>query len=353
VIFEQRAKALIDEFKASDTPRFLIADSKLYGEKSRHTLAQIPFITRIPGSLKLEQAAIDQALSDPLAWMDWDKGYRYQRLGLCHYGMEQRWLVIHSKVALDRAKATLDRQQEKEHQRIKKALFHLQAQRFDSKTSAEKALTQLTNTWKMHQLKDISFTEHKRYAKKGRPNAQTPIEAIEWQIHASYDVDQAYMEAQAQHKACFVLGTNIADNVLTDFEVFQGYKSQSNVEGGFRFLKDPLFFVSSLFLKKPSRIEALLMVMTLSLFVYSIAQRRLRANLQAQNQTLPNQIDQPTKRPTLRWVFQLFEGIHLINLINKTGTKTLIDRLSDLRQKILRLLGPSVCRIYQISMAGG
>jgi len=125
------------------------------------------------------------------------------------------------------------------------------------------------------------------------------------------------------------------------------------VEGGFRFLKDPLFFVSSLFLKKPSRIEALLMVMTLSLFVYSIAQRRLRANLQAQNQTLPNQIDQPTKRPTLRWVFQLFEGIHLITIINNAGTKTIIDRLSDLRQKILRLLGPSVCRIYQISMAGG
>ncbi len=73
--------------------------------------------------------------------MDWDKGYRYQRLDLCHYGMAQRWLVIYSEATLKRAKATLDRQQEKEHQRIKKALYHLQAQRFDSKASAEKVLT--------------------------------------------------------------------------------------------------------------------------------------------------------------------------------------------------------------------
>jgi transposase len=43
-----------------------------------------------------------------------------------------------------------------------------------------------------------------------------------------------------------------------------------------RFLKDPLFFVSSSFVKKPNRIEGLLMVMTLALLVYAVAQRRLR-----------------------------------------------------------------------------
>jgi transposase len=63
---------------------------------------------------------------------------------------------------------------------------------------------------------------------------------------------------------------------LSDAEVISAYKGQSHVEGGFRFLKDPLFFVSSLFVKKPNRIAGLLMVMTLALLVYSVAQRRLR-----------------------------------------------------------------------------
>ena len=52
---------------------------------------------------------------------------------------------------------------------------------------------------------------------------------------------------------------------LSDAWVMAAYKAQSQVEGGFRFLKDPLFFVSSLVGTKPSRMPGLLMVMTLAL----------------------------------------------------------------------------------------
>jgi len=48
--------------------------------------------------------------------------------------------------------------------------------------------------------------------------------------------------------------------------MLENYKDQGvSVERGFRFLKDPLFFAHSLFLKKPERIMALLMIMGLSL----------------------------------------------------------------------------------------
>jgi transposase len=49
---------------------------------------------------------------------------------------------------------------------------------------------------------------------------------------------------------------------LRDPQVMRAYKSQVQVEGGFRFLKDPRFCVSSLFLKKPCRMQGRLMVMT-------------------------------------------------------------------------------------------
>ncbi len=353
VIFEERAAALINEFKASEAPRYLVGDSKLYHKKAKETLALIPFITRIPGSLKLEQNIIDQALSSPLQWVDMGDGNRYQRFELCHYEIEQRWLVIHSEAALSRARSTLVRQQEKESKQIEKALFHLQAQRFESENAGKNALEARVKTWKFHQVKEILLTPQKHYTKKGRPSAKAKAAGVNWQIQATFSVDENYIETQSQHNACFVIGSNIKDDELTDTELFRGYKSQSNVEGGFRFLKDPLFFVSSLFLKKPSRIEALLMIMTLSLFVYSIAQRRIRASLAAQNETIPNQIDQPVRRPTLRWIFQLFEGINFITLTFNDMIKTTVDRLNDLRLKILRLLGSAVCKIYQISAEGG
>ena len=53
------------------------------------------------------------------------------------------------------------------------------------------------------------------------------------------------MERHTHHKGCFVVGTNIEVSHLSDLEVIAAYKGQAQAEGGFRFLKDPLFFVSS------------------------------------------------------------------------------------------------------------
>jgi transposase len=77
-------------------------------------------------------------------------------------------------------------------------------------------------------------------------------------------------EAIGHHKhvkACFVLGSHIGASELSHVEVIAAYKSQSRVEGGFRWLKTLLFFGSSLFVKKSNRIEGLLMVMTLAWLV--------------------------------------------------------------------------------------
>jgi transposase len=62
----------------------------------------------------------------------------------------------------------------------------------------------------------------------------------------------------------------------SDTEVSAGSTAPSQAAGGFRLLKDPVCFVSALFVKKPSRLQGLLVVMTLALRVYAVAQRRLR-----------------------------------------------------------------------------
>jgi transposase len=112
-----------------------------------------------------------------------------------------------------------------------------------------------------------------------------------------------------------------------------------------------MFFVSSLFVKKPSRIQGLLMVMTLALLVYSVAQRRMRKQLESQRETVENQIGQPTKRPTLRWIFQLLQGINQVVLSVQKQVVIFIEGITDIRKKILRLFGQRVCQIYQISSA--
>jgi transposase len=347
-IFQDRAQALLLTFKQSPTPRYLIADSKLYSQDNATKLKPFGFITRIPATLKLVSQVISQALGQN-TWQPLDDSTRYHRLELCHYGMAQRWLVVCSEAAQQRAEARVSTAQKRELEAIEKQLFHLQAKRFESQQSAQAALAALSKSWRYHQVASTELIDHKRYGGKGRPSAKSPIKAIEWQIQATVRPDAETMRRSQQHKGCFVLGTNIETDDLSDEEVIAAYKAQSQVEGGFRFLKDPLFFVSSLFVKKPTRIQGLLMVMTLALLVYSVAQRRLRQTLARQNERLPNQINQPTQRPTLRWVFQLLEGINRVRVIVQGQSHDLIEGLNEVQIKILRFFGQEVCQIYQIS----
>ena len=93
------------------------------------------------------------------------------------------------------------------------------------------------------------------------------------------------------------------------------------------------------------------MVMTLALLIYSLAQRHLRRELAQQQETLPNQIGLPTATPTLRWIFQLLEGINVVTVVIQRQVRVVIEGLTDLRKKILQLFGQKVCQIYQISSA--
>ena len=347
-IFQERAAALLTTFQRSPTPRYLVADSKLYHEDNAAHLRALGFITRMPNTLNVVSQVITQALRWD-TWQPLDDTTRYQRVELCHYGMAQRWLVVSSEAAVPRAEATVNKARQREAEAIEKHLFHVQAKRFETPEAAKAALDTLARSWKYHQVAAYSLIDYKRYACKGRPTSTTPIKAIEWQIHAQVQPHDEQIVQRKQHQACCVVGTNIDASPVSDAEVIRAYKGQAQAEGGFRFLKDPLFFVSSLFVKRPSRIQGLLRVMTGALLVYAVAQRRLRQQLVRHNETVPNQINQPTQRPTLRWVFQLLEGMHRVRVMVQGHVHDLIEGLNEVQIKILRLFGEGVCRLYHIS----
>jgi len=76
-----------------------------------------------------------------------------------------------------------------------------------------------------------------------------------------------------------------------------------------------------------------------------VAQRRLRKQLATHHETVPNQINQPTPSPTLRWVFQLLEGIHRVRMTGQDQVHELSEGINDVQIKILRLFGNEVCHL--------
>jgi hypothetical protein len=81
------------------------------------------------------------------------------------------------------------------------------------------------------------------------------------------------------------------------------------------------------------------MVMTLASLVYAVAQRRLRQQLAHHQETVPNQINQPTTTPTLRWVFQLLEGIHRVRMTVQAQVHDLVEDATGAEGEVIALSG--------------
>lgn len=82
--------------------------------------------------------------------------------------------------------------------------------------------------------------------------------------------------------------------------------------------------------------------MALCLLVYTLAQRQLRQALSEAKTGIPNQLGKLTDKPTMRWVFQCFQSIHLVIV---AGHKQ-ISNLTPQRRQILQFFGASCGRYY-------
>jgi transposase len=140
--------------------------------------------------------------------------------------------------------------------------------------------------------------------------------SVSYRLLARLEVDEGKLERARRGLGRFLLATDVLDReALPAGEVLGRYKDQTRtVERGFRFLKDPLFFTGSAFLKRPERVMALGMVMALALLVYALGEWALRRGLAETGSSLPDQKGRPTQRPTLRWVFGLFIWVRLVEL---------------------------------------
>lgn len=208
---------------------------------------------------------------------------------------------------------------------------------FACQEDAKRALETFTKTLKACTLTDSDIIEVPHYHKPGRPPKDAVPSRISYRIEGHLASSLALRDQHLNDKSCFILATNELDEqALPDHEVLAGYQGQASAERGFRFLKDPLFLASSLFLNSPKRIMALMMVMTICLLVYAALQHRIRQSLQQQQQSFPDQKGKPSQKPTARWVFQCFVGIHLLAIDSQ---QQLVLNLKDHHRQLLSLLG--------------
>jgi len=333
--------------EADGGPSVYVADNGIYSEQNMRQLnaAGVKWVSRV-SETSTEAKTVLQAGSQ-----DWQRSEDGSIQWFCRQmdlpqGSE-RWVIVRTAASLKRAQTLLQRQVSRAEASWEQKCWHLGTRRFACEADARAALEQELKgkpTWvEIHS----DVVAHPRHAGKGRPRKEASPVTYQWQIVATVTVNQPQVDAEALRKACFIVGTNeLESEALSDQELVTTYKDQGGVERGFRFLKDPLFLASSVFVKKPERIIALSLIMVLCLLVYRLAEYRLRTRLAETEQTVPNQVGKPTAHPTMRWVFQCFEGIELLHVQTATPSLTIVLRLESVHRLILALLGPLYEKIY-------
>jgi hypothetical protein len=85
------------------------------------------------------------------------------------------------------------------------------------------------------------------------------------------------------------------------------------------------------------------MIMTRCLLVYGALECRIRQTLKHSQQTFPTQLGTTTAKPTARWVFQFFTGIHVL-LID--SWREVILNCNEYHYQLLNLLGQRYVYLY-------
>lgn len=340
-------KNFIKCFKEGESVGIFVSDAGIYSaENIKEDLKTVEWITRVPETIGAAKELIEQTQSVDLQDSKLFEGYRYLALCSIYGGVKQRWFVIESAPLAKGIHKTYTAKAEKQIGSIVQKLSKKQDFLFKEPTEWAKWIDELE---KKHPLVNLQYKliETSYYCKAGKPKVENQRvgQKIE---NFTCTINSDAVQQIVEQKSRFILTTNVLDTQkLPDERVLEAYKSQaSSIESGFGFLKDPIFFAESFFVKKPSRIEGLLMIMTLSLLVYSLCERKLRTALMEANETVDNQINKPTQKPTMRMVFNLFRGIHFVVDLTKQQSSAFCTNLTNNHKKIIRLLGPSIAKYY-------
>lgn len=279
----------------------IVADSALYSQGNLKLMKGISWVTRVPLSIKEAKEIVSKLAKEELTKSK-IPGYLYQEVENSYGGIKQRWLVVESESRKKSDIKKLEQKINKESRLLAQKLTSLSKKEFETEVEANLKLKQISSKLRYHLISQSLITE--KLVKKQKK---------QYQITVSFQSDEAQITLLKRKAGRFIIATNKLDNILfTSNDILKKYKEQQAPERGFAFLKDPLFFADSVFLKNSQRVETMAMLMGLCLLVYSLGQRQIRASLQAAKTGIKNQLGKLTERPTLRWIFQCFQGIHLV-----------------------------------------
>ena len=313
-----------------------VADSAYYSGAVENS-ASLTWLTRVPET-NLKSKELISLTNVP--WVEINYNYSMFVQEVEYKSVKQRWALIFSKEAYNKEIKTVDNKVKSENVELEKKIRLIQKEEYRDIKDVQKLISRINKKLKFH---EITYSIRKEIIKVKKQ------EEITYKIICEVKTNEQEINRIKDTKGRFIVATNQLDkDKLKDIEMLPNYKEQSGTESGFKFIKDKTFEVDAIYLKKESRINALLMVMTLCLLVFSYSQFKIRNALKNQKKKIGAQNKSKTDNPTIKWIYQLFSRICVLTSNINRNKITLILNLNDELKEIVRLFGKAACKIYEV-----
>lgn len=156
----------------------MVTDSAGYTQGTIQPLQKtgVTWVMSVPGTLKEAKRLIEGVNASEFTLLS--KGYQFMRVETSYAGVLQRWLLIRSDAARERATKTVERQLFKRSENERKTFDALRCEEFLCEEDAWKALERYQARSRVLDVVDASVTEKRHYHKRGRPAADAEPESL-------------------------------------------------------------------------------------------------------------------------------------------------------------------------------
>lgn len=324
-----------------------IADSAMVTTKNLEALENIRFISRLPANFSVCGTVIEDAMEGG-QWIDIGPLNEIpaspKRPPAVYQAVEStvtiaekayRAVVIYSDVLDKRRLKKLEREFSESETELKEQLRSIPT-RYACEADARQAARQLQSLKSLYHQVEVDI-DAVSVRGRGRPTKNGQSKTVDkFDLTIRIVPQEGTIAARRKKAGCFVLLTNVSAETLDAGEILQAYKGQYAVEQNFAFLKDPLV-VNDLFLKTPSRIDALGMILIIALMIYRLMQRMMRRFVRETKTKLPGwKASRDTDRPTTYMLTWALRGIRVYRI---RGQRVFLKPPSDRQRRYLEGLG--------------
>ena len=238
-----------------------------------------------------------------------------------------------------RRRKRIEKAVQKDKATLNKAVDELSRKKFFCLPDAQAAVKDLKKG-DFHQASFV-FEQQPVYG-RGRPckKKERIAKNMGYSVAGKISENKEAIEKLQEKAGCFVLLANVPTEKKSSLEILKTYKEQDGIEKNFGFLKDPLV-VNDLFLKTPSRIEALGLVLVISLLLWRLMERTMRTKTKEENSTLTGWNNGKTAKPTS---FMMVSKFMSVVIAIKNGERSLFTPLNKVQLAYLNALdvNPSI-----------